>query len=211
MGRSKVWADIEAERLRQDDKWGEQNHQDEMWALILGEEFGELQKAILETNFGGSDQGETHTELVHVAAVAVQWLEAMERRQQQSPNERYSYLTVKEATPEEQRNMLDMPRPVMERVKTEQEPLERRQMAHVVVFTTPDVMPAEFSVPHGQVRPLSGRGVDRFETLAIAPIPGECGYTTYVLYKEGVAITAQEQAHAEARKIMQRHGGRIRG
>jgi hypothetical protein len=95
-----VVAAIAAERKRQDEKWGEQNHTDEVWALILGEEFGELQKAILDGSFAvsgrylGSRVGhkvdDTELELVQVAAVAVQWLEARARRRE------------REATPEAQ-------------------------------------------------------------------------------------------------------------
>lgn len=71
---------IRAERERQDKKWGEQNHDDYRWLAILTEEVGELAQAILHDEFGGSHAGTTQTELVQVAAVAVQWLECMERR-----------------------------------------------------------------------------------------------------------------------------------
>ena len=86
-----VFNEILQERERQNAKWGEQNHSDEVWALILGEEFGELQKAILERahavsgNYIGplsqQPDEQVHTELIHVAAVAYQWLEAMQRRE----------------------------------------------------------------------------------------------------------------------------------
>ena len=72
---------IRAERERQNKKWGEQNHDDYRWLAILTEEVGELAQAILHDEFGGSHAGTAKTELVHVAAVAVQWLECMERRQ----------------------------------------------------------------------------------------------------------------------------------
>lgn len=36
---------IEAERKFQDAKWGEQNHDPQVWMAILGEEFGELCQA----------------------------------------------------------------------------------------------------------------------------------------------------------------------
>lgn len=70
---------IRAERERQNKKWGEQNHDDYRWLAILTEEVGELAQAILHNEFGGSHAGTSKTELVHVAAVAVQWLECMER------------------------------------------------------------------------------------------------------------------------------------
>lgn len=72
---------IRAERERQNKKWGEQNHDDYRWLAILTEEVGELAQAILHDEFGGSHAGTAKNELVHVAAVAVQWLECMERRQ----------------------------------------------------------------------------------------------------------------------------------
>lgn len=72
---------IRAERERQNKKWGEQNHDDYRWLAILTEEVGELAQAILHDEFGGSHAGTAKEELVHVAAVAVQWLECMERRQ----------------------------------------------------------------------------------------------------------------------------------
>lgn len=68
------------ERYRQDTKWGEQNHDDFTWLAILAEEVGELAQAILHDRFGGKAAGTAYTELVHVAAVAVQWLDCIERR-----------------------------------------------------------------------------------------------------------------------------------
>lgn len=75
-----------AERQRQDKKWGEQNHPPQFWTGILGEEFGELCQAINETVF---DNGEEERkkggyenmfrEAIHVAAVAVGFLECLER------------------------------------------------------------------------------------------------------------------------------------
>ncbi len=89
--------DVLEERLRQDRKWGEQNHPDrpdhasgpEMagevehvgrwaleegpsWAAILLEEVGE---AVAE-----EDTAKLRAELVQVAAVAVAWIEAIDRR-----------------------------------------------------------------------------------------------------------------------------------
>ena len=72
---------IRAERERQNKKWGEQNHDDYRWLAILTEEVGELAQAILHDEFGGSHAGTAKTALINVAAVAVQWLECMERRQ----------------------------------------------------------------------------------------------------------------------------------
>ena len=72
--------DVAGERKRQDAKWGEQNHDDAMWFCILGEEFGELAQAVLHTKVGGRAAGTVREELVQTAAVAVAWIEAMDRR-----------------------------------------------------------------------------------------------------------------------------------
>ena len=69
------------ERERQNAKWGEQNHDNYTWLCILGEEFGELSQAILHDTFGGSAKGTFKTELIHVVAVGVQWLECVYRKE----------------------------------------------------------------------------------------------------------------------------------
>lgn len=63
-------ADVLRERTRQDEKWGEQNHDDLYWLGILMEEVGELAQGIIE----GSPN--YRKELVQIAAVAVAWAEA---------------------------------------------------------------------------------------------------------------------------------------
>jgi chromosome segregation ATPase len=70
------YSEIGAERKRQDEKWGQQNHEDPYWLGILVEEVGELAKEIIEGNHALSRR----RELVQVAAVAVAWIECMERR-----------------------------------------------------------------------------------------------------------------------------------
>lgn len=75
-----VWA----ERVRQDTKWGEQNHPPSLWYHILGEEFGEVGKALNKLAFGPvehTDQylAEYREELVQVAAVAVAMIECLDR------------------------------------------------------------------------------------------------------------------------------------
>lgn len=69
---------IMLERARQDRKWGQQNHDDPTWYMILAEEMGELAKAILPKDYG--QDGDAEEELVEVAAVALAWLEAIGRR-----------------------------------------------------------------------------------------------------------------------------------
>ncbi|MTI56131.1 hypothetical protein [Geosporobacter ferrireducens] len=76
-----------AERKRQDDKWGEQNHEPTVWMGILGEEFGELCQAVNETYFDNGPEerkkGGYHNmraEAVQVAAVAVSIVECLDRK-----------------------------------------------------------------------------------------------------------------------------------
>ncbi len=75
------------ERKRQDAKWGEQNHLPHFWTGILGEEYGELCEAINETVFDNdSDKGgyeNMKTEAIHVAAVAIGFLECLERNKKE--------------------------------------------------------------------------------------------------------------------------------
>jgi NTP pyrophosphatase (non-canonical NTP hydrolase) len=71
----RVWRAISIERARQYAMWGDQDHAPEWWLPILVEEVGEVGKAIVD----GTPEEIEH-EVVQVAAVAVQWLEAIERR-----------------------------------------------------------------------------------------------------------------------------------
>jgi len=61
------------ERQRQHNKWGQQNHEDGTWSLILLEELGEFAKDCFE----GKDIDD---ELVQVAAVALAWIDCRQRR-----------------------------------------------------------------------------------------------------------------------------------
>ena len=96
--RDVIYLQIEAERLAQDRKWGEQNHPDGTgtdrfkmvadyarlvcershaagtgtWAHILLEEVCEA--------FAESDPQKLRTELIQAIAVATAWIEAIERR-----------------------------------------------------------------------------------------------------------------------------------
>ncbi len=72
---------IYRERLRQNAKWPGQQHPPAEWHLILSEEMGELAQAILRESFPEDDRhgdSSVKTELIHVAAVAFQWLERIE-------------------------------------------------------------------------------------------------------------------------------------
>lgn len=70
-----VLRDILHERRRQDKKWGaDRNLDDYHWAAILGEEFGEVCEASLDSLEVG-----LRNELIQVAAVAVAWIECLDR------------------------------------------------------------------------------------------------------------------------------------
>ena len=71
---------VDGERKRQEDKWGEQNHDDLFWLAILSEEVGEVAQALLQQKEGNKTWCEIHEELVQVAAVALAWLEAFDRK-----------------------------------------------------------------------------------------------------------------------------------
>jgi len=90
-----VLADVSAERMRQDEKWGEQNHPDGTggagmrhladWArdVCKAADPDTFWKILLEEVYEAgaeSDQAALRMELVQVAAVCVQWIEVIDRR-----------------------------------------------------------------------------------------------------------------------------------
>lgn len=83
------------ERLRQDEKWGEQNHNAVEWISILTEEVGEASKEAVDFHFANGDVDvklkagkslqieriqKLKRELIQVAAVAIQAVESIERQ-----------------------------------------------------------------------------------------------------------------------------------
>lgn len=72
------------ERDRQDRKWGEQNHDNFTFVAVLTEEVGEVAQAALQAHHenDGPERDDTDVaeELVQTAAVAVNFLGAIERR-----------------------------------------------------------------------------------------------------------------------------------
>ena len=72
-----VLEEVMEERKRQDELWGEQNHDDGIWLAILVEEVGEVANDINEQ----SSSKELREELIQVAAVAVSWVESIDRRE----------------------------------------------------------------------------------------------------------------------------------
>lgn len=85
--QAQVITDVVKERVRQDAKWGEQNHHPAVWQGILGEEFGELCQAINETIFDNGPEEKKkggyknmRAEAIQVAAVAVGFVEMLDRK-----------------------------------------------------------------------------------------------------------------------------------
>lgn len=72
-------AAVMLERMAQDRKWGEQNHDDLGWLPILTEEVGEVAQALLRQK--DTDASDLKHELTQVAAVAVAWVECIMRRE----------------------------------------------------------------------------------------------------------------------------------
>ncbi|MBA7500890.1 hypothetical protein ES704_03652 [subsurface metagenome] len=75
------------ERVKQDATWGKQNHNNEKWFTIIGEEVGEIANAINEYNPTGNKRKYTKIaclenleyELIQTAAVAIAWIECLRR------------------------------------------------------------------------------------------------------------------------------------
>jgi NTP pyrophosphatase (non-canonical NTP hydrolase) len=71
-----VLGEVWSERQRQDDKWGQQNHNAFVWTTILTEEVGEVAKEALDDN---NQKKKMRAELLQVAAVAVAAVECIDR------------------------------------------------------------------------------------------------------------------------------------
>lgn len=107
MSTNSVSNEVFHERLRQDQKWGEQNHPDVAPGEIHHEVYvqgaarwkrendirdsrdelawdGILLEEVFEAlELGGKDEGALREELIQVAAVAQVWVEAIDRRKEQ--------------------------------------------------------------------------------------------------------------------------------
>jgi NTP pyrophosphatase (non-canonical NTP hydrolase) len=75
-----VLRDVAAERQRQDQKWGPQDHPPEWWLAILVEEVGEAAQEVLGLRYGDAAKahGDLRSEFLHVAAVAVSAIERLD-------------------------------------------------------------------------------------------------------------------------------------
>ncbi len=78
--------EIKIERQNQDCKWGVQNHHPFVWLAILGEEVGEVNKAVLDHNFDKKSLENYREELIQVAAVAVAMIECLDRENESKRN-----------------------------------------------------------------------------------------------------------------------------
>jgi NTP pyrophosphatase (non-canonical NTP hydrolase) len=77
-----IYEKIKAERKRQDDKWGEQNHHPLMWFSIIGEEYGEMCHAFNKYSFSKKPEllEEMQKEAIQTAACCVAMIECLERQ-----------------------------------------------------------------------------------------------------------------------------------
>lgn len=79
--QTQIFAAMILERKRQDEKWGEQNHFAERWVTIIGEEYGEMCKAVNEFSFNPTPKTEQdiYTETIQTMASCLAMLECMQR------------------------------------------------------------------------------------------------------------------------------------
>lgn len=73
--------DVYRERKRQNELYGNQEHDNGKWLAILGEEFGEVCQAMQQGSEASkeTDADDLYTELIHVAAVASAMAEQVKR------------------------------------------------------------------------------------------------------------------------------------
>lgn len=81
VGKEQILNEVWQERIRQDNKWGVQNHPPFAWLAILMEEVGEASQAAVQATFepGKKTWADYREELVQVAAVAVSMAECFDR------------------------------------------------------------------------------------------------------------------------------------
>lgn len=78
--RGRILADILQERERQRAKWGDEIPRDNfLWTTILTEEVGEVARAAHDITFADATIDNLREELIQVAAVAVRWLESLDK------------------------------------------------------------------------------------------------------------------------------------
>lgn len=84
----RVLDEVAYERGRQDARWGEQNHSPALWNLTLGEEVGEVAAELTKSEVPPVEDDDrlrrltwARMELVQVAAVAVAFIESLDRNE----------------------------------------------------------------------------------------------------------------------------------
>ena len=77
-GISRVLKLVKAERERQIEKWGPQYHTPLEWYPILGEEIGEVGKALAEGEIKDFDVANYREECIHTAAVAMAMVQCID-------------------------------------------------------------------------------------------------------------------------------------
>lgn len=93
--REQIYRDVDAERHRQDEKFGVQYHEWPVWSAVLSEECGEVAEACLKAHWGGpADIAHLREELIQVAAVAVQMAEKIDAGEYPDPAPRKSVKAV---------------------------------------------------------------------------------------------------------------------
>jgi NTP pyrophosphatase (non-canonical NTP hydrolase) len=81
----RILNEVADERIRQIEKWGEQNLRPSQWLAVLGEEYGEVCRAVCEMELVLTEKRDAkwwinyRMELVQLAAVAVQAVECFDR------------------------------------------------------------------------------------------------------------------------------------
>jgi NTP pyrophosphatase (non-canonical NTP hydrolase) len=79
--RQCIFADIDSEREKQLDQWGDQRHSSHTWVTILVEEIGEAAQAALKGQLEN-----WRLEMIQIAAVAVAALEDFDRNTEDDEN-----------------------------------------------------------------------------------------------------------------------------
>lgn len=79
--QKKIIEKVLEERQRQDEKWGITDHSASVWGMIIGEEYGEMCKAINEFMFNPSRKTEDdiYKEAIQTMASCMAMLECVER------------------------------------------------------------------------------------------------------------------------------------
>lgn len=77
-GIPRVLNEVKRERERQIEKWGTQTHTPLEWYPRLGEEFGEVGKALAEGEIKEFDVANYREECIHTAAVALAMVQCID-------------------------------------------------------------------------------------------------------------------------------------